>query len=283
MSVFRQWIELWRETFRSIDRDDVAELYSRHWMPAQEALVAHDREAIVGDTRRWRRLLRTANAVIFGLTRRLAPVRRLILGLALAAVAVSLLAPVSWSVHSDRWRVTSDLQGFYLLAGFLLLLLLLGMELVDKLRFRDELELARDLQADLLPRQLPPAPGFETAAYNRIANTVGGDLYDFAPRSGGGLALLFGDASGHGMAAGLVMAVVHAACRLELGETLVFDSDGVTEARNRGARSSETPGSRPRSPARPRVGRRRSSRQSRRTWPPSAGGFLPRTTFRWPR
>jgi len=30
MSVFRQWIELWRETFRSIDRDDVAELYSRH-------------------------------------------------------------------------------------------------------------------------------------------------------------------------------------------------------------------------------------------------------------
>jgi hypothetical protein len=29
MSVFRQWIELWRETFQSIDRDDVAELYSR--------------------------------------------------------------------------------------------------------------------------------------------------------------------------------------------------------------------------------------------------------------
>jgi len=185
-------------------------------MPAQEALVAHDREAIVGDTRRWRRFLRTANAVVFGLTRRLAPVRRLILGLALAAVAVSLLAPVSWSVHSDRWRVTFDLQGFYLLAGFLLLLLLLGMELVDKLRFRDELELARDLQADLLPRQLPPAPGFETAAFNRIANTVGGDLYDFAPLPGGGLALLFGDASGHGMAAGLVMAVAHAAFRTQL-------------------------------------------------------------------
>jgi sigma-B regulation protein RsbU (phosphoserine phosphatase) len=45
---------------------------------------------------------------------------------------------------------------------------------------------------------------------------VGGDLYDFAPLPDGRLAILFGDASGHGMAAGLVMAVAHAAFQTQM-------------------------------------------------------------------
>ena len=45
---------------------------------------------------------------------------------------------------------------------------------------------------------------------------VGGDIYDFVPLPDGRLAVLFGDASGHGMAAGLVMAVAHAAFRTQL-------------------------------------------------------------------
>ena len=90
------------------------------------------------------------------------------------------------------------------------------MELVDKINYRDELELARDLQASLIPRELPGGTAFELGAHNEIANTVGGDIYDFVPLSGGRLAVLFGDASGHGMAAGLVMAVAHAAFRTQL-------------------------------------------------------------------
>ncbi|MGE5275601.1 MAG: PP2C family protein-serine/threonine phosphatase, partial [Acidobacteriota bacterium] len=94
--------------------------------------------------------------------------------------------------------------------------LLLAMELVDKINYRDELELARELQASLIPRQLPRPPGLELAAHNEIANMVGGDIYDFVPLSDGRLAVLFGDASGHGMTAGLVMAVAHAAFRTQL-------------------------------------------------------------------
>jgi sigma-B regulation protein RsbU (phosphoserine phosphatase) len=45
---------------------------------------------------------------------------------------------------------------------------------------------------------------------------VGGDIYDFVPLADDRLAILFGDASGHGMAAGLVMAVGHAAFRTQL-------------------------------------------------------------------
>jgi sigma-B regulation protein RsbU (phosphoserine phosphatase) len=76
--------------------------------------------------------------------------------------------------------------------------------------------MARELQAQLVPRVLPEIGGFELAGFNRIANTVGGDLYAFEPLTGGRLAVLFGDASGHGMAAGLVMAVTHAVFRTQL-------------------------------------------------------------------
>src|SRR5437660_3054098 len=90
------------------------------------------------------------------------------------------------------------------------------MELIDKLVYRDELVLARDLQAALVTGSLPEHPAFELGAFNRIANMVGGDLYEFVVLPDSRLALLFGDASGHGMAAGLVMAVAHAGFRTQL-------------------------------------------------------------------
>jgi sigma-B regulation protein RsbU (phosphoserine phosphatase) len=90
------------------------------------------------------------------------------------------------------------------------------MELVDKINYRDELELARDLQASLIPKELPRTEAYVLGARNEIANTVGGDIYDFVPLGDRRLAVLFGDASGHGMAAGLVMAVAHAAFRTQL-------------------------------------------------------------------
>jgi len=111
---------------------------------------------------------------------------------------------------------TVDLDSTFLLASTVLLGLLLAMELVDKINYRDELELARDLQASLIPRELPQTEAFALGAHNEIANTVGGDIYDFVPLPDGRLAVLFGDASGHGMAAGLVMAVAHAAFRTQL-------------------------------------------------------------------
>jgi serine phosphatase RsbU (regulator of sigma subunit) len=76
--------------------------------------------------------------------------------------------------------------------------------------------MARALQSQLVPRVLPEIGAFELGGFNRIANTVGGDLYAFEPLPGGRLAVLFGDASGHGMAAGLVMAVTHAVFRTQL-------------------------------------------------------------------
>jgi phosphoserine phosphatase RsbU/P len=90
------------------------------------------------------------------------------------------------------------------------LVFLLALELVDRVRVRDELEVARELQSELLPHRVPVVPGYGFAHSYRTANEVGGDYYDFTPLPDGRLALAVADASGHGMAAGLVMAIANA-------------------------------------------------------------------------
>ena len=217
------WGDLLRSTFHSVGREDIAGLYSREWRKAKQKLTGEDAEAIAGERRKFRRFLKTTNSVLFGLSKRLAPARR-----ALFLVVLTLFILSLGGSHFDReketvhdgvkttTRYTIDLDSTWLSIASALLVFLLAMELVDKINYRDELELARDLQASLIPKVLPTVPGLEIGAYNRIANTVGGDTYDFVPLGDGGLAVLFGDASGHGMAAGLVMAVAHAAFRTQL-------------------------------------------------------------------
>jgi hypothetical protein len=215
MPILDDWVKLAKETFHAVKQEDVAELYSREWQGAKAQLIAERRDEIELAPTRFRKALRTSNAVLIGLARRLAPTRRLMLGGALLSFVFSLFGSVSLLRRSSRLNVEINF-GSFLLLGFILLLLLLAMELVDKLQFRDELVLARKLQKDLMPAVLPQVPGFEIGAFNRIANMVGGDLYDFEKLPDGRLALLFGDASGHGMTAGLIMAVASAAFRTQL-------------------------------------------------------------------
>jgi hypothetical protein len=61
-------------------------------------------------------------------------------------------------VENGVRRTTSyhvDLDSTFLVVSTVLLGLLLAMELVDKINYRDELELARDLQASLIPSAWP--------------------------------------------------------------------------------------------------------------------------------
>lgn len=212
MPALRDWKELGRETFRSVTKDDWAGLWGEEWRSAQAQLISEQREDIEKEPRRWKRILRSVNAVVYGLARRLQPTRRI---LYVAALVFALFNACDMRFKRGDTNIQIG-GGFGLLLAFLLVEVLLALELVDKIRFRDELELARELQASLLPKTLPELPAWELAAWNRIANMVGGDVYDFVPLPDGRLAVLFGDASGHGMAAGLVMAVAHAGFRTQL-------------------------------------------------------------------
>jgi hypothetical protein len=207
---FRDWVQLGKDTFSSIKTKDMTNLYALEWPETRKMLIADYQSTIDNDPRRLRRFVRTRSAMLLGLAKRLAPQRRIAFIFGFLWFFFSLFDAVSDHETFHAWPYI-EMAG-----SFMIIVILLAMELIDKIKFRDELELARDLQADLIPKSPPQTNEYEIASYNRIANTVGGDIYDFVPLPDGRLAVLFGDASGHGMAAGLVMAVAHAAWRTQL-------------------------------------------------------------------
>jgi serine phosphatase RsbU (regulator of sigma subunit) len=71
-----------------------------------------------------------------------------------------------------------------------------------------ELEEARAMQLSLLPRTMPRVPGLAVSAIARTATEVGGDTWDWAVAPDGALALVIGDATGHGVRAGTVVSVM---------------------------------------------------------------------------
>jgi phosphoserine phosphatase RsbU/P len=78
--------------------------------------------------------------------------------------------------------------------------------LADKERLAREMEIAARIQTSILPRNLV-VDGLEIAARMMTATEVGGDYYDVLPIEGG-CWIAIGDASGHGLTAGLVMMMV---------------------------------------------------------------------------
>src|ERR1035438_372298 len=201
------WKSLTKEAVHSFDAADVRGMWNVDFRRATRVLLSDHPDQNPPEPRRWKRALRRTNAIVFGLAKRLAPPRRLVFAVALVLTILAFM----FGNGTEGWPFAA------LLVCVLALMVLLAMELVDKLHFKDELVMARDLQAQLVPRPLPEIGGFELAGESRVANTGGGDLYVFEALPGGRVAVLFGDASGHGMAAGLVMAVTHAAFRTQLG------------------------------------------------------------------
>lgn len=79
---------------------------------------------------------------------------------------------------------------------------------VDNKRKTAELEEARRLQLSMLPKKVPLIPGLEACFYMKTATEVGGDYYDFYRNSDTELTIAVGDATGHGMQAGTMVAAV---------------------------------------------------------------------------
>ncbi len=76
----------------------------------------------------------------------------------------------------------------------------------DKERNEAELNLARQIQEDFLPKVPPCYEGFCFAAKSLPARFVGGDFYDFIPLGNDRLAMVLGDVAGKGVSAALYMA-----------------------------------------------------------------------------
>lgn len=73
----------------------------------------------------------------------------------------------------------------------------------ENARKTEELEEARQVHLALLPKSLPRLPNIEIAVHMRSATEVGGDYYDFSVGDDGSLTIALGDATGHGLKAGI--------------------------------------------------------------------------------
>lgn len=92
--------------------------------------------------------------------------------------------------------------------------------MADKERLKTEVEIARDIQDNLLPKKMPEHPRYQFAGFMVPAREIGGDYYDFVTSPDhSDLLLAIGDVSGKGIPAGMVMAtartIIHSIARKE--------------------------------------------------------------------
>jgi sigma-B regulation protein RsbU (phosphoserine phosphatase) len=95
-------------------------------------------------------------------------------------------------------------------------------QLADRMRLRQSLALAMEVQQHLLPAGPPKIEGLDIAGRSIYCDETGGDYYDFlelAELGEGRLAVAVGDVTGHGVAAALLMATGRALLRSRAAES----------------------------------------------------------------
>ncbi|MEI6563029.1 MAG: SpoIIE family protein phosphatase [bacterium] len=77
----------------------------------------------------------------------------------------------------------------------------------------EELRIAREVQKQLCPTEMPREAGYDIAGASCPAEATGGDYYDFITCPGGDIYVVVGDVTGHGLGPALLMADVRAYLR----------------------------------------------------------------------
>jgi len=83
-------------------------------------------------------------------------------------------------------------------------------EALEKQKMEEELEIARDIQKNLLPHSIPEFSNFDIAAVTLSSKQVGGDYYDIITLDQNTFCLAIGDVSGKGVPAALLVANLQA-------------------------------------------------------------------------
>jgi len=207
--------EFWQRISEGRELD---ELWSQFTADARASYGFYMKEADSEEmvSRRGRpRFWRIVKALFWSLVMKLTPVRRVIL---VIAVALFFVPNINVQGHNN---VTFDFNLGLISAG--LFLLLLALELADKVTMKRDLEIAREIQTWLVPSEPPQVTGANIAFASRPQNSVAGDYYDaFYPTASaaenGKLMLVIADVAGKSIPAALLMATLQASLRTIAGE-----------------------------------------------------------------
>lgn len=193
--------ELWKQ-FRTDARSSY-QLYSREvdstWTPG------------VGRAKHFFNLV---GQFFWAIILKMTPARRVLLLIAL----VFMFAPsgeASWQSSDGGIKILTFDGHFW---GALLMLILLVLEVGDRVVMKRDLQIAKEIQVWLLPANPPQVPGLDVAFATRPANTVAGDYYDVFPRSASGSSagtflIAIADVAGKSIPAAMLMATFQASLK----------------------------------------------------------------------
>ena len=83
-------------------------------------------------------------------------------------------------------------------------------EALEKQKLEEDLEIARDIQRNLLPHKIPQFSNFDVVANTVFSKQVGGDYYDVITLDKNNFCIAIADVSGKGVSAALMMANLQA-------------------------------------------------------------------------
>jgi sigma-B regulation protein RsbU (phosphoserine phosphatase) len=204
----------WR---RVTDGLEVSQLWSQFESEARTSyrLYSRDVEAKTpeGLTRGGRRI-QIVKEFFWAVFEKLSPARRVLL---LVALILLVLPHTAFQFNNEAGNVQSVEFDFHFWAALLLLMLLM-LEIADRVVMKRDLQIAREIQTWLLPGAPPQIPGLAVAYATRPANTVAGDYYDVFPRPGrtnedNRVVLAVADVAGKSIPAAMLMATFQASLK----------------------------------------------------------------------
>ena len=204
----------WRRVTEGLE---VSQLWSQFETEARTSyrLYSRDVEAKTPDglTTRGRRL-HVVKEFFWAVFEKLSPARRVLMLLALILLVVP-HAAIEYTGQAGKVQVIEFDLHFW---AALVLLVLLMLEIADRVVMKRDLQIAREIQTWLLPGVPPQIPGLAIAYATRPANTVAGDYYDVFPRPGRSnednrVVLAVADVAGKSIPAAMLMATFQASLK----------------------------------------------------------------------
>ncbi|HKH98686.1 MAG TPA: PP2C family protein-serine/threonine phosphatase [Candidatus Sulfotelmatobacter sp.] len=204
----------WRRVTEGLE---VSQLWSQFESEARASYRLYSKDVAAktpeGLTDRGRRL-HVVKEFFWAVFEKLSPARRVLLLLALILLVVP---SGSFTYHGANHEVHVGEFDLHFWAALLLLILLM-LEIADRVVMKRDLQIAREIQTWLLPGAPPQIPGLVIAYATRPANTVAGDYYDVFPRPGrtieeNRVVLAVADVAGKSIPAAMLMATFQASLK----------------------------------------------------------------------
>jgi hypothetical protein len=195
--------------FRIAEGIELENLWSQFKADAQASYGHYSQDvdwAEIEKEKGFKRGWKIAKGFFLAMLLKLSPPRRVALLIALLLILIG-----RFEVRNPDWNASISVGGI----GVAMLLLLLAMELADRVTMKRDLEIAREIQRWLVPSEAPKVAGTDIAFATRPANTVAGDYYDVFFRGDEGLGsrrllCVVADVAGKSVPAALLMATLQA-------------------------------------------------------------------------